>query len=52
MCCASEREKGGFLFPTDTDEKIGELVRDSLLKKHPDGRDVDVEILPKYDSPP
>ena len=51
-CYVNEREKGGFLFPIDTDKKTGELVRNSLVKKHPDGRDVDIAMLPEHNSPP
>lgn len=38
--------------PDDLDEKSGDAVRESLLEKHPDGRDVDVECLPTFESCP
>ena len=31
--------------------KNGELVRDSCLNNFPDGRDVDIVMLPKHNSP-
>ena len=45
----SEREKGGILMPGDTDEKTGDLIKETLAAKHPEARDVDVANLPDFD---
>ena len=49
---ACERDKGGVLMPGDVDSKTGDLVSETLKAKHPDGRDVNVESVPTFDSCP
>ena len=48
----SEREKGGILMPGDTNEKTGDLIKETLAAKHPEARDVDMTNLPDFDSCP
>ena len=44
--------KEDYLCQTTGMKKIGELVSDVLLSKHPDTRDVDVNSIPHYDNCP
>ena len=45
-----ERESGGIMQRGDIDSKIGDLVKETLKSKHPNGRDVSVENLPEFES--
>ena len=47
---ACVKEKRGILIPGDTYVKTGELVCDTLKLKHSQGRDIEVENLPLFDS--
>ena len=38
--------------PGDIDSKTGDLVSKTLMSKHPDGRDVNVESIPIFNSCP
>ena len=48
----NERETGGILMPGDTDGKTGDLIKVILASRHPEIRDVDVNILPEFVSYP
>jgi hypothetical protein len=48
----TEREKGGILYPDDTDEKSGTSVISVLESKHPDARIPDADAMPAYPTLP
>ena len=44
-----ERVKGGILMPRDTDEKTGDLIKETLAEKHPEARDMDIANFSEFD---
>ena len=47
-----EQESGGIMLLGDVDSKTGNLIKETLKSKYPEGRDVSVENLPEFESCP
>ena len=43
-----KREAGGILQPDDAEEKLSNLVKDTLLSKYPEGRDINLKDISRY----